>query len=138
MLINNSVIYLLTARSLSALLRVARLTLTDSDILSPRPAETKPPIASRYDQRLNLKGIKLFPGQVAQAKILYRLRIVCECLRQKYSFLISTSADQKATLFNDVNFFGDDPKIKTVDFEWRSLHVWSLKVFALYRWNDIK
>ena len=62
----------------------ARQTQTDAEILPPRPAEAKTSIASRYHQCLCLKGMKLLPGQVAQAKRFYCPRIVCVCLRLKY------------------------------------------------------
>ena len=97
----------------STLLRVARQTLTDADILPPRHAEAKTSIPLRYDQRLCLKGMTLLPGQVAHAKILYCLRIVCAGLRRKYLFLIATNGDQQLTILNDSNSFGDDPIMKT-------------------------
>jgi hypothetical protein len=56
-------------------LDVAQDRSTDADILPPRPAEAKTSIASRYDQCFCLKGMKLLPGQVAQAKSFYCLRV---------------------------------------------------------------
>ena len=53
----------------------ARQTQTDAEILPPRPAEAKTSIASRYYQCLCLKGMKLLPGQVAQAKSFSCLRV---------------------------------------------------------------
>ena len=53
----------------------ARQTQTGGEILPPRPAEAKTSIASRYYQCLCLKGMKLLPGQVAQAKSFYCLRV---------------------------------------------------------------
>ena len=67
----------------------ARQTQTDGEILPPRPqrnrlrvsrggpAEAKTSIASRYYECLCLKGMKLFPGQVAQAKSFCCLRLAC-------------------------------------------------------------
>ncbi len=54
---------------------VAQGRSTDAEILPPRPAEAKTSIASRYDQCFCLKGMKLLPGQVAQAKSFYCLRV---------------------------------------------------------------
>jgi hypothetical protein len=54
---------------------VAQGRSTDVEILPPRPAEAKISIASRYDQSFYLKGMKLLPGQVAQAKSLNCLRV---------------------------------------------------------------
>jgi hypothetical protein len=53
----------------------ARQTQTGGEILPPRPAEAKTSIASRYYQCLCLKGMKLLPGQVAQAKSFSYLRV---------------------------------------------------------------
>ena len=61
-----------------------RQTQTDAGILPPRPAEAKTSIALRYYQCLCLKGMKLLPGQVAQAKSFYSQRIVSVCLRLEY------------------------------------------------------
>ena len=68
----------------------ARRTQTDADILPPRPAEAKTSIASRYHYRFCLYGMMLLTGLVAQSKIIYRLRIVCVCLRlNKFLFKAS-------------------------------------------------
>ncbi len=53
--------------------------------------------------------MKLFPGQVAQEKNLYRLRIVCACLRQIYSLFLATIEDPLLFSINDIKSFGDDP-----------------------------
>ena len=53
----------------------ARQTQTDAEILPPRPAEAKTSIALRYYQCLGLIGMQLLPGQVAQAKSFYCLRV---------------------------------------------------------------
>jgi len=48
---------------------LARQTLTDAELLPPRPAEAKTAVATRTDPLLCLKGMRLLPGQACPVKL---------------------------------------------------------------------
>ena len=87
--------------------RFARPTPTYADLLTPRLAAPK--TANRFAITPKLmpeRHVKLLPGQVAQAKRVFRLRMsVCVCGENSHL----QTQDSTIHLQNDSNSFGGNP-----------------------------